>query len=124
MITTLGEQSMAEKPSSGTHTEQVRAILFREGDVWVGQCIEYDICTHADNLTNLNKKLEMTIQMQRDRSIERYGSPFAGIPPAPPRFEEMWNKQSGSFTPADNAAAQHKEMKQESIVDLELALCA
>lgn len=102
---------------------QVRAILFHEGDHWVGQCVEYDICTQAKNLTDLYRKLELTVQFEREESIKRHGAPFAGIPAAPARFEDMWNK-GWSITPADNIATHHINEKQESRVDLELALCA
>jgi|ERR1700691_2006463 len=69
-----------------------RAILFREGDHWIGQCIEYDICAQAKNLTELKKKLELTIEFEREVSVKRHGYAFVGIPAAPQRFEEMWNK--------------------------------
>jgi hypothetical protein len=123
MIATPGEQNMAEQPSTNAPAELVRAILFREGDHWIGQCIEYDICAQAKNLTELKKKLELTIEFEREVSVKRHGYAFAGIPAAPQRFEEMWNK-GWAITPSTSAEFPREIQNDEKIVDLELALCA
>jgi hypothetical protein len=74
---------------------KIRAILFREGDLWVGQCIEYDIGAQAKTLTELHKKLELTVMLDLQESVKRHGVPFKGIQPAPNSFADMWDKQSG-----------------------------
>jgi hypothetical protein len=73
---------------------EIRAILFRDGDLWVGQCIEYDIGAQAKTLTELHKKLELTVMLDLQESVKRHGVPFKGIQPAPSYFADMWDKHS------------------------------
>ena len=72
----------------------IRAIMFREGEIWVGQCIEYDICAQAPSLADLHKRLMNTVAYECERTIHLFGTPFMGISPAPRHFEEMWNNQA------------------------------
>jgi hypothetical protein len=55
---------------------EIRAVLFRDGDLWVGQCIEYDIGAQAKTLTELHKKLELTVMLDLQESVKRHGVPF------------------------------------------------
>jgi hypothetical protein len=108
-------------PHSPDTQMRIRAILFRDSDLWVGQCIEYDIGAQAKTLTELHKKLELTVMFELHESLKRHGVPFKGIDPAPGRFADMWNKQAGEFKPVSDVAS-HKTASPE--VGLELALCA
>jgi hypothetical protein len=74
--------AMAEEP--------LRAVVFMDGDLWFAQCLEHDIGVQASNLHDLPKKLELTVAFEREESIRRHGEPFGGIPPAPARFQDMW----------------------------------
>ena len=118
----MPDSNIGGTPQEAPPAGQIRALVFHEGDHWIGQCIEYDICAQAKNLTELYQKLEVTIQFEREESIKRRGSPFAGIPAAPSHFEDMWNK-SWSITPG-NAVLHHENRRQDERMGLELALCA
>ena len=98
---------------------QIRAILFKEGDLWVGQCLEYDIGAQARDLDELRARLTVAIEVERRESIERHGTPFAGLPPAPPYFHELWEKRSGNFEPRHPT-----ELRDGDNLKLELALAA
>ncbi len=112
-------------PSPGVvGVQQIRAIIFQENGVWVGQCIEYDICAQGNNLADLTKRLLSTICYECERSVRRNGSPFAGIAPAPAHFEEMWGHKAGDFTPADDAATQRVICRGDGKIGLEMGLCA
>ena len=112
-------------PSPGAvETQQIRAIIFQENGAWVGQCIEYDICAQGANLADLTKRLINTICYECEGSVKRYGSPFAGISPAPARFEEMWNHKAGDFTLTDDAATQRVICRGDGKFGLEMGLCA
>ncbi len=80
--------------------EQFRIVVFREGDLWVAQCLEYDIGAQAPDLGELDQRIALAIKLEREKSIELHGEPFAGIEPAPRHFHEMWGKQAGEFKPA------------------------
>lgn len=79
--------------------EQIRAILFRDGNHWVAQCLEYDIGAQASDLDDLHWRLRVAIKVELNLSLSRNGADFAGIPSAPRQFHEMWERRSGTFTP-------------------------
>lgn len=75
--------------TSMQEARQIRALLAREGDFWVAQCLEYDIGAQAHDLGELRKRLMAALD----------GEPFAGIGPAPQFFHDQWDKRAGEFTP-------------------------
>ena len=101
----------------------IRAIIFREGDLWVAQCVEYDIGCQAPTLAELTQKLMVTVELECVESMRRHGAPFRGIPPAPDRYEAMWRGRPGLFVPIGNDT-QNKLPVQKAGTELELALCA
>lgn len=82
-----------------TDSSQIRAILFREGDSWIAQCLEYDIGAQADDLDSLQERLFVALDMEYETSLRITGEPFGGIPPAPKHYYRMWSEQSGVFSP-------------------------
>jgi hypothetical protein len=68
----------------------IRVIVFKENDLWVAQCLEYDIGAQAADIDTLNERLKTVLKSEIKESVERNGKPFAGIGPAPQRFELMW----------------------------------
>ena len=96
---------------------QIRVIMFRDANLWVAQCLEYDIGVQAPDLETLEARLSVALEVERETSLEQFGAPFAGIDPAPPHFHEMWEKRSGGFSP------NHPSSIRDG-VHLDMALCA
>lgn len=69
--------------------KEIRVITYKDGDLWVAQCLEYDIAAHAADLETLHARLLVALDAEREESVRRNGVPFAGIDPAPARFHEM-----------------------------------
>lgn len=71
-------------------TYSIRAVVFRDGDLWVAQCLEYDLATQGRTMEQLRERLEMLLlaQMAVGRKVGR--KPFAGMPKAPQEFWERW----------------------------------
>lgn len=67
----------------------VQVLVLREGDVWVAQCLEYDIAAQGATLPEVKKALERTFigQMMVDAHLGQ--EPLDNIPPAP---REYWEK--------------------------------
>lgn len=78
---------------------EIRVVVFRDGDMWAGQCLEYDIGAQADSLEKLDRYLEIAIAATRRESRERNGKAFAGVPPAPEYFRKLWDRRAGNFMP-------------------------
>lgn len=76
----------------------LRVVVYREGDVYIAQCLEMDIATQARDLDTLLERLDLTIDAECAMSVERNGGPFDGIPPAPNYFHGLWEKRSMSLT--------------------------
>ncbi|MCB2106227.1 MAG: hypothetical protein KDE14_00945 [Rhodobacteraceae bacterium] len=73
-------------------TEQyARVIVFKEGETLFAQCLEYDICAHAQDEQTLYARFKALFNFERNLSIERNGAPFAGLDKAPQKFHDMWD---------------------------------
>ena len=94
--------------------QTIRAVVFRDGDAWIAQCLEYDICVQADDTDALLANLNVAIQAECDLSKEKNGSAFAGIDKAPKHFFEMWGRCSSRI----------RSVEDSRNVEVELALCA
>ena len=109
-------QECSENHDMTSTREMIRVIIFREGDFWVAQCLEYDIGTQAKDLDELQAQFELTFRVELKESVERNGEAFKGIPPAPPHFHKMWENRAGDLKPV------HERPADLPIYDM--ALCA
>lgn len=88
----------------------VRAVVLHEGDLWVAQCLEYDIGAQAPDLDSLRTRLDVALRFELMESLERTGQPFGGIDPAPRRFHDLWEKRARSFTANDGGPGMRLDM--------------
>jgi hypothetical protein len=86
------DQEVMEK-----HEGTLRVIVFQDDGLWVAQCLEHDIGAQADDFDTLMTRLEVTVKAELKESIEKNGKPFAGIDPAPERFQHMWERRARSI---------------------------
>lgn len=84
---------------TNTNAAPIRAVLFQDDGVWVGQCLEYDIGAQADTLDELRIRLRLVIDLERDESARQNGMLFAGIGPAPSHFFDKW--EAAPLVPKD-----------------------
>ena len=73
---------------------EVSALIFQERvhnrDVWVAQCLEYDIVAEGDSIARVRENLAVTLFAHAD-SDEREGrNPFAGINKALEGYHKMF----------------------------------
>lgn len=82
-------------PSGANGNEShIRTVVYREGDVYIAQCLEYDISTQAPDIETLLTRLDVTLDAECAVSVERGERPFEGIAPAPVYFHGLWDKRS------------------------------
>lgn len=79
--------------------DQIRVVIFKEGDAWVAQCLEVDIGAQAQDLDTLQSVLSVVIGAEEQESLRVYETAFGGIDPAPKHFFDLWDRKAGEFTP-------------------------
>ena len=70
----------------------IRILVFKDGDMYVAQCLEYDIAACASTMKELRNDILGTIECYRQESVDRSGNPFQGIDPAPQDLHKMWDE--------------------------------
>ncbi len=75
----------------------IRAIAFKEGEVWVVQGIEYDIVAHAKDPAALPDAFTRAVIENAFISEQLRGEPMKGIKPAPERFKEMFEQATAAI---------------------------
>lgn len=70
-----------------TSKQDIRIIVYREDDVFVAQCLEYDICTQAPDKETLHDRMNCLIEIE----LEEMGKTGQELDPAPVRFHDMWD---------------------------------
>jgi hypothetical protein len=77
----------------------VRFVIFREGDHWVGQCLEFDIGVQARTLQEVHRRIPCALECEMRETASRYRIPFSGLDAAPADFRKSWAGRSGEYTP-------------------------
>lgn len=91
---------------NGTETH-IRTVVYREGDVYVAQCLEYDISTQASDLDTLLERIDLAIDAECAMCADMGLPPLEGIAPAPNYFHDLWDKRSVSLTKITTPVHQH-----------------
>jgi len=79
-------------PTGGeTH---IRAIVFREDNMYVAQCLEYDIVSQASDLANLLERLHRTVEAEFAACVAAGKKAPECIGPAQPYYHGLWEKRS------------------------------
>jgi hypothetical protein len=82
----------AQAPNGDEKT--IRAIVFKEGEMYIGQCLEYDIAAQAVDLDTLVDRLELTIEAEFAYCTEAGVTPKDCISPAPNYYHALWDRAS------------------------------
>jgi hypothetical protein len=80
-----------------TASETIRVVVFHDNGMWVAQCLEHDIGAQAIDIDTLNSRLDAVLRAEINESVKKHGKPFAGIAPAPERFQLMWKRRTRSL---------------------------
>jgi hypothetical protein len=72
----------------------IRTLLFREGDRWCAQCLDFDIAVQAETRGDLIKELKAVLQSYVEIAIDCGHEPFAGLPEAPTRYFEFFERSA------------------------------
>lgn len=76
--------------ATGKH-DTIRVIAYRDGEAWMAQCIEYDICAHGADFDSAMRRLTATVNAECRHTLVKHGEEFAGIDPAPTLFADWFD---------------------------------
>lgn len=82
---------------SDAATKSVRIVAFKEGDVWIAQCVEYDICVQGSDLAQARRRMTVALDQEARITIEKCGVAYKGIDPAPDYFAAMYDAAEESL---------------------------
>lgn len=77
---------------SETQRAAVRVIVQQEGDGWVANCVEYDICAQGSDLGQVRRRMEVALEIECEISERKTGVAFGGVPAAAPVYEALYNE--------------------------------
>ena len=78
----------------------IRAIAYRHGDRWIGQCLEFDLAAQADTRDKILDELARVVEPHVEASRENGVEPFVNLPRAPNLYFQMF----------DSVRSQHKHI--------------
>lgn len=64
-------------------TVAISAVLFYQGEQWVGQCLQYDVAAQASTLEDVQYELMRVLMSHAALDIERGVEPLGSLPQAP-----------------------------------------
>lgn len=71
---------------------QVRTVIFREGDWWVAQCLEFDLAAQAKTVKDLAYEIQRVIVGHMVVCKQEGIRPFEHLPKAPDKYWDMFNE--------------------------------
>lgn len=77
---------------------KINIVAYQDGDLWVAQCVEYDISARADSLPKLPRAFSRALaaNISVNRELGREG--LSGIAPAPDRFRDWFERAQMDVT--------------------------
>ena len=78
--------------------KQLRIVAFQEGDGWIAQCVEYDLCVQGSDIAQAKRRMTALILLEAKHTEKVHGEPFAGLDPAPDYFTAMFEQAEESLT--------------------------
>jgi hypothetical protein len=69
---------------------QVQTVIFKEGDWWVAQCLEYDIAAQARTIKDLTYEIQRVLVGHMVACKQEGITPFSNLPKAPEKYWQMF----------------------------------
>lgn len=76
--------------AQATKKLQFKAVIFKEGDWWVGQCLEHDITAQAKTPKDLAYEIQRALIGHIVVSKQEGLQPFKNLPKAPEKYWELF----------------------------------
>ena len=110
-------------PATRTGEEStIRAIVFKEGDLYIAQCLEYDICVQGATISALLDRLDLTVEAEFDTCRSVGKSPRELICQAPNYYHTLWEQRSVQLERISIRAPGNSSADPVSAYDLNVAV--
>ena len=83
---------------------ELRVVVFKDGDHWIAQGLEYDIVAQSKKLGNLPDLFNRTLLNHIFARSENGQEPFKAVPRAPDEYWEKFNDGIGLSLKQDRVA--------------------
>lgn len=77
--------------------KQLRIVAFQEGDGWIAQCVDYDLCVQGKDIAQAQRRMTALIQLEAQHTLAKHGEMFAGLDAAPDYFAAMYEGAEASL---------------------------
>lgn len=74
--------------------QEIHVLFLKDGDAWVAQGLEHDICVQASTPEELYGRFEVAVDLEKDESGQ-----LGHIPKAPDHFFRLWETRAGDISP-------------------------
>ena len=64
----------------------LRILVRKEDDVFVAQCVDYDVCTQAEDIPTLQARMDILLDVE----IKAFAAAGKTLGPAPAPFHLLW----------------------------------
>jgi hypothetical protein len=78
---------------------RIRAVVFKEGDWWIIQLLEYDLATQVRRLEDVPDEFRHLLVAQMAANTAMGTEPFHGFSKAPKRYWEMYERARALVAP-------------------------
>jgi hypothetical protein len=75
----------------------VRVVAFQENEMWIAQCVEYDICVQGKDLAQARRRMTVALTQEAVITTNKHGEPFKGLDAAPDYFDAMYAAAEASL---------------------------
>jgi hypothetical protein len=94
----------------------IRAIVFKDGDFFVAQCLEYDVSAQSMTIDGVIDRLELTLEAEFEACETVGKNPKECIGPAQNYYHGLWDKRTLNVA--------RVQVQSPALVTLELGLAA
>ena len=87
-----------ESTEISKQAKQINILAYQNGETWIAQCVEYDICAFADKLPKLLKAFDRALAANVCVNTELGRDGFEGIPAAPQNIRNVFETAKMTVT--------------------------
>lgn len=66
--------------------DTLRVLIYPSDDIYIGQCLEHDLCVRGDNVQDVRRRINQTVLAYAEDGLS-----FFDLPKAPKQFFDLWD---------------------------------